>query len=433
MKLFCILSFLTALTANAARNSSGTLNIDQAVSEAQGKSPEIQSAEAAAEEAGWKRTEALSGFLPSITAGYTHYLKEKYEVLNLNFGGAPLAFQTIYPTSTASLNATLPIFDGFSNVYTLSSASHLKSAAEENYEWAGFKVSQSVRLSFLKALAAQKLQAVSQENLKTITDHLNQTQMLKHGGVATNYDVLRVEVQLNEAKSGVLQSDDNVVLARRQLAIAMGLDGDDRELQGELTVPDSKPIEPISNPETPSRADLSALADQTEAASKRASAAATYLVPRVSLVGQLVEYNDLDSSWSNNASYRAAYNLGITLTWNIFDGMTSISRSREAVYQKVQSEKSLEQARLQIPYDFDFWKRRYLYSAALYVSKKSDVDRSEEAVRLAREGFKAGTRTSSEVLDSELDLFRSRAGAVNAQIDCAEAKINLELALGRTL
>jgi outer membrane protein TolC len=54
-------------------------------------------------------------------------------------------------------------------------------------------------------------------------------------------------------------------------------------------------------------------------------------------------------------------------------------------------------------------------------------------VRLAKEEERAGTRTSTETLDAELDLFRAKAGVVNALVNAAEAKIRLELALGREI
>jgi outer membrane protein TolC len=427
--------FLLALstTALAGTPPGNTLDLDQAVSEGKDHSPDVQKAEAAYEEASWRKTESLSGFLPQVNASAEHYLREKYLILNVNFPTGATAFPSIFPTTIASLNVSVPLFDGLQNVFHLQSAVYQKSSADRNFDWTSFKVAQDIRLSYLRALAALALESVSQENLKTISDHLNQTHLLRQGGVATNYDVLRVEVQLNEAKSDVLQSDDNVILARKKLIVSMGLDEDNRELQGTLPVPNLNTIQTLQLPESSARADLQALSDQAEAASKTQSADATWFVPKLSLVGQYQEYNDLDSSWTNSNSFRSAYNFGLLLTWNLFDGMTSISRAREAVYQKVQADKSLETARRQVPYDFDFWKRRYLYSAALYVSKKSDVDRSVESVRLAREGFKAGTRTSTEVLDAELDLFRARAGVVNAQMDCAEAKVNLELALGRNI
>jgi outer membrane protein TolC len=54
-------------------------------------------------------------------------------------------------------------------------------------------------------------------------------------------------------------------------------------------------------------------------------------------------------------------------------------------------------------------------------------------VRLATLGLKAGTRTHTEVLDAELELFRARAGVIKAQADAMEAFINLELSLGEPL
>jgi outer membrane protein TolC len=54
-------------------------------------------------------------------------------------------------------------------------------------------------------------------------------------------------------------------------------------------------------------------------------------------------------------------------------------------------------------------------------------------VRLARLSYDAGSRTNTDVLDAELDLFRTRAGVVQSQLSAAEALINLELAFGSSL
>ena len=88
-------------------------------------------------------------------------------------------------------------------------------------------------------------------------------------------------------------------------------------------------------------------------------------------------------------------------------------------------------ARLHARQDFDLWSRKLLYFSSVYKSKMSDIDRSKEAVRLAREGRRVGVRTNTELLDAEIDLFRSQAGAVNAQLGALEAKISLELAAGQ--
>ena len=102
-------------------------------------------------------------------------------------------------------------------------------------------------------------------------------------------------------------------------------------------------------------------------------------------------------------------------------------------YKAIAAEKSLKKAHLDAPTEFSFWKKRYLYSASLYQAKNSDLKRAEETVRLAGAGFKAGVRTTTEVLDAELELFRARAGIVTTQLNCLESKIKLELSTGESL
>ncbi len=70
-------------------------------------------------------------------------------------------------------------------------------------------------------------------------------------------------------------------------------------------------------------------------------------------------------------------------------------------------------------------------SVVLYQAKLTDVDKAKESARLATLGFKAGTRTTTDVLDAELEQFRAEAGLVQAQLNALEALNNLEMAIGK--
>ena len=59
------------------------------------------------------------------------------------------------------------------------------------------------------------------------------------------------------------------------------------------------------------------------------------------------------------------------------------------------------------------------------------MTKSEESFRLAKVGQKEGTRTTTDLLDAEAELFRAKANAINAQIGSIEALLNLELATGQ--
>jgi outer membrane protein TolC len=111
----------------------------------------------------------------------------------------------------------------------------------------------------------------------------------------------------------------------------------------------------------------------------------------------------------------------------------SLAKSNEANERAKQVKDQMDSAKLKAPYDFDLWKRRLVSSVSLYEAKLTDVDKAKESARLATLGFTEGTRTTTDVLDAELEEFRATAGLVQSQVDSLEAEINLEISIGRKL
>jgi outer membrane protein TolC len=335
-----------------------------------------------------------------------------------------------------SFDAKLDIFDGFRNVFQYQAGSLGRQAEEQEAQWTEFKLNQDIRTKFYEAIAAQKLASVADQNLRTLDDHMKKIKIRRSGGVATRYDVLRVEVQLDEAQSDKVSSDDNVVVTREALAELMGLERDDRNLSGELPIPNVNVLKNLdvnnSYQYLSSRSDIVGLAKKVDAADRMQAGASAYWVPQFSVGYDYTYYNTNDDTlaWG---SFGSANYLGVFMTWNIFDGAASIAKHKEAAEETRQAEMGLRSAQLKFKTDFDYWRRQYLYNTKLYEARVADVDKSQEAVRLADEGYRAGTRTTSEVLDAELDLFRARAGAVKAQMTAIESQINLESAIGRKL
>jgi outer membrane protein len=438
--LLLVAEGLAGFASFAHADSSGVLNLDTAIAEAMKDSPELQGQEAAVGQSKWREFQAMGGgFLPRVSLGFNHYLAEQYQNTAINFGGTLLNFPGAYSTNIFTAQATVPIFDGLANIYNLESATLSKTASEKEYDRAKFQLMQEVKLAFFQALAAAQLQDVAKANVKTLEDHLKEVEVQRNGGAATKYDTLRVSVQLSEGHADQIDADDNAVLARKKLNVLLGKDADDRVLQGDLPVPDvgrAQNLELKGVPEE--RTDIEALDLRARAADKARIAQNAWFIPSVALVGQynyyeLMNESTVDGTVNGSGTYKNAYSVALALTWNIFDGGVALAQARQASYQQIQADRKNEQARIQVPYDFSYWKKRYLSNTDHYQARKFDVERSEESVRLAKEEERAGTRTSTETLDAELDLFRSRAGVVNAQVNALEAQIRLESALGRTL
>lgn len=344
-----------------------------------------------------------------------------------------LSIPAIVPTSNLMLTLQLPLFDGFASTNRYRSARTMEESAEQNLNWAQFQLQRQIILQYYKALAAQTLTDVANQNVKTLEDHLKDVNLFKKAGVFTNYDVLRVDVQVSEAKSELLNSIDNSEMSRAKLAELLGHDSETRDIKGNLPVLSADEIKSVDLTNINDRKDIASLAGQVTGLGYLEAASGSYLIPKISLFGQYQYYNNINDKMSDSDAFREAYQIGINLNWNIFDGAVSMARSKQSIEQKYQAEKSLRMAQLRAKQDIELWKRKFVYFCSVYKSRLSDVEKSTESVRLAREGRKVGARTNTELLDAETELFRARAGVVNAQLGAIEALVNLELATGKEI
>jgi len=424
-----LVSFLALLLA-ALQAGAQSLTLEQAVAGFD-RSPKVERAASQTEEASWKRVETMSGFLPKVQANASRILDDKLVYVDIPFGGTVMSIPQIIPRTTYSLGVDWTLFDGFANIQRFQGAQSLETAAQKDLEWTKFQGERDVVLLFYRALAAQTLKDVAESNLKTLSDHLNDVRLFKQAGAGTKFDVLRVEVQESEAKSEVLNQTDNVTVSMLRLGEQLGQDLSNAKLQGQLPVLGPELVQNLKYDEV-KRGDLEAMKARVLVAEKNSSASNKYWIPRVSLAGQYMQYNNLTDDLTGTG-FRGAYSAAINLQWNLYDGGISMARDRQAVEQKVQAERSLAITKQKAADDFEYWRRRYLYNASLYQARVSDVEKSTESVRLAKEGRRVGTRTNTDLLDAEAELFRARAGLVNSQIGAIEALINLEVATGQKL
>jgi len=416
---------------DASADTAGALGLEQAQQEAVAHSPQALMSAAKADERRWGKVEAGSAFLPQVSLDASHFSQVQYQELAVSLGPISGNFPEVFPYSALGFDAHWTLFEGLAGLSRLRAACLQSQAAGLEQDWSLFSLRQDVRLKYYQALTAQKLASLADENVKTLEDHLRMVQDLLANGQATRFDVLRVEVQLSEAKTERLSSQDHVLLSRRKLTQAMGLDqDDDRPLAGDLPVPGS--VSPAAGLALDDKPDLKAQALQAQAAEAAYRAAQGAWLPRISLVGGYQWYNNVEmQSVVGPTDVQTAYQVGFAADWDLFSGGATLAHERQAAARAEQARQGERKARQQAQWDRELWTRRLAYSTELYRAKQEDVDKSKESVRLATLGEKAGTRTSTEVLDAELDSFRAAAGAVSAQMDAAEALINLELALGQ--
>ncbi len=429
------LQTVTAATALLLTAQANALTLNDAINEALSSSPTAQKSKSVTEEAKWKKVENTSGFMPTVSANANYLFSKKYALTNVRLGTATVdtIVPQIVPTSQLTLAASYPLFEGFSSMNKYSAGKEGYNAAINEQKWSDFKLEMDVTLAYYKALASKTLRDVAAQNLKALQDHLKDVRLLKQSGVSTNYDVMRVEVQVSNAETDLLNAEDNIAISQQNLNVLLGKESGPVELTGELPVLDETLANKITNADAHNRADIQALKQRVSAVSYSDKAQGAFWVPRISAYTAYQYYNNLNDSFSDTDQYRSAYQVGIQASWNIFDAGVSFAKSKQSTEEVVQAEKSYRMRELQATNDLDIWKRKYNYYASLYKARNSDITRSKESVRLAREGQRAGARTNTDLLDAEADLYKSQAGTVNAQLGAIEALINLQTSIGQKI
>ena len=416
------------------------LTISDAVHQGLVNSSVIKAAESQVDAAQWRKLDAFSGFMPTLAINGNYLAEKKYVLTDVSLPGASssITFPQVIPSSMWTANAQIPIFDGFATTNKYDAALSAAESVESNLAFQRFQLEREIVLQFYKTIAADQLLEIARKNFKTLEDHLKDVRLFKGVGMSTHYDVLRVEVQTSEAQSEVHSAEDNRIMAKIKLLELMGSEN--------LLNPESAPSPVGSIPVIPDgiaknkelskvtvRKDLQAQEMKLDALNKTETAMRRHFFPKLSLFAQYQYYNNRNESLSDTTKYRNAYSTGISMNWLLFDGFSSTARAGISSSERSELEHTLQAKRSKAAIEAEFWHRKLGYYHALFKARSSDIGKSEESVRLARVGQKEGTRTSSDLLDAEAELFRARAGAINAQMGVVEALVNLEIATGKSI
>ncbi len=428
--------FLLLISCFVLAESQNGLTLQQALQQAQSHSPVLQRQQAILQESAAKVVESESAFLPSLSGNISYLLGKNYMLVDTQLGGSTITIPQIFPTTIDSLNLQWNLFEGFAGVHRRQAALAMESSSKSELQWTHFKLERNIQLLFYKCLSSRILLETANQNLKTLQDHLKDVMATRQAGIATRYDVLRVEVQVSDAESEVTKAENLFENSQYQLAEAMGIEKLSQIPTGVLppiTIDLKLPFEKSSEASSVQRKDILSLQQKVQSLHFESEAFHSHWLPKLSFVGQYNFYNNRNDRFLDQDAFRDSYQMGLQLSWNFFDGFASSAKENAAFQRRLQSEATLRQTELHATQEIQTWQRQWKYFSKVYRTKINDIAKSEEAVRLAQEGRRAGTRTNTELLDAESELFRSRASVIHAQMGALESLIQLELATGQNL
>jgi outer membrane protein TolC len=260
--------------------------------------------------------------------------------------------------------------------------------------------------------AADKAVAEARENMRLATVRTS-------AGVGLRSDELRSRTHLSMVEQQQITARNNLTLARMKLALLIGLTEDDPfEISG---FQDNVAVPAISDQVIGEALDNRVEIKQSHTDLEKSDAALRLARSEyLPTVGAFASYQ-LNAKDAPFTSDNEAWNAGVSLKWNIFDGFRTNSERKRALATQAAAREMLESTTKDVRYQLrESYVRRNEVGKRLEVTRHSVLD-AEETVRLLTKRYENSLATMVELLDAQTALNQARANLVEAEAGYALA------------
>jgi TolC family type I secretion outer membrane protein len=288
--------------------------------------------------------------------------------------------------------------------------------------------------SVISAQAGLEAAATNALNAKAILDAATAR---RDAGLGVDLDVLQAQTAHDQARYALASAQGLLQIAQGLLAQAMGLPSD-------TLVALIQPVAPL--PASLSGQDMRRLTDEALArrpdlSSARAALSAREAAIRVARASRWPSlyatasatrnyYELYGESNRDSQSHDWTYMGGLSLKWNLFDGMQTLSSVRTAEAQAEALRAQLKQAELGA--SAEIWTRFQNYETALrkHEFSTSAMTSASSAREMALESYQSGVKTILDLLNADNQLAQSRNQQIAARQEVFTALARLAHATG---
>jgi outer membrane protein len=329
-----------------------------------------------------------------------------------------------------------PLFTGF-KLWSL------KSAAEYSYESSNYEYKNSlndaafnVQNAFWSYYKAEQIGNLIEENLKLTKKHLDDTRNFLNSELATQNDLLKLEVQYSNTKLQLIEAENNIDISRSNLNKMLGLQLEANTGINPGTIDTSfvnYKLENLIMQAKENRNDLKSLEDRVMASDKGITAANGGWYPSIYLIGDYYYSRPNSRIIPAENKFKDTWDIGVSLQWDLWNWGYTSSQTTQAEEQKIQVETSLSQLKdaveLEVYQAFLTYKRSI---DKINVSRQS-VGQSEENYRSIEAKYNQQVATSTDLIDAEVSLLQSKTNLTTALVDYQLAKVKLMKAIGKKI
>jgi outer membrane protein TolC len=413
---------MMALATGAWGQEARQVTLEQALRLAERNNPSLEQSWSSVEIAGYQELTAWGSFLPNLNLSYQYS--------DASSGRLDPTGQAITTTSySAQLRGSVDLFRGFRRFTDLKAARLGVEASEASYREAEYTTAEAVKIAYYNAVANRELVMVEADRVQRQEDQLSFVEQQLELGRATRSDVLRSQVDLNNARVGLLNAENSARNSLYALAQAVGVT---EPLEPAVTEGlEAEPL-PYSQAEVLSMAMagapslVSARAEAAASEAAVASAKSAYL-PTLTFGGgwawSNIEYPPQSRSWSLSLSGSMPLFNGFSRESQLYTAQAraDVSRSAERATE-LQLRRELDQAMGTID----------AAVASIDLAEQTEALAAED-LRVTQERYRLGLATILDLQSAQITLLEAQVGLIRSRFDYQLGLARLEALLGTNL
>lgn len=439
MKFLRFIRYALAVTLTGPVWAQQKLTVEDAIRIALDHSSSLHASSMGVEYADARQREMETARLPKLKLNAAYQRVSEIDAASFSIPGVPNPI-TIAPSIVNYYNSSVslqqPLFTGFRIENGIKAADYAAKASQMEFDRDKRALTYHVKAAYWNLYKARQVSAMVAENVEQVKAHLKDARNLLAQGLATQSDVLKVEVQLAGVELQDIDSRNAVRMAMIGFNNVIGLPLDTAvEPASEIRFEDETmpSLDHMVGLSANDHSEIRAMEYRVKAGEANVKAAKGGWYPQVALGANYYYSNPNQRIFPTRDQFRDTWDVALSVSFDIWNwGATG--------YQTHQARAQLEQMRDGLQMTKDRLSLEITQSYLNVQQAKERISVADKGVRLAQENyritsekFKNGFALSSDLLDAEVALLQARTNYTHTLVDFEIAKARLEQALGTTI
>lgn len=412
---------LSAIEGKIEENA--ILSLDECIKKALANNPKIKSAFHNTEIYKTKITQAKSNYFPvfTMTNGIS---RNRYFTINFTVEDQMYTFY-----NTIDLSITQLLYDFGKTKARADMAKYNWEATVANLDETINETIYNVKKAYYNLIYALEKKKVYEDSVKTYTIQLNQAELYYKTGKKSKIDVTSAKYNLGNAKLGLIQSENEIILALAELSSEMGLpEYENYKISGELIFKkyDYK-FEELMKNAIENRPELKIYENQIKASEQLIRAAKKSFTPNFELYGRFQDGGGTslsdDYGWTIGAQFRCT-------NYNLLLMKKQLDEARATLKRDI-AELEIRKNNLHLEVKQAYIKLKNAESS-IPITELS-LKQAQEQHKLAMGRYKAGMGDAIELKDSENTYKNAKLDYIYSILQYKLASAEIERVVGSKL